>query len=639
MGADPNYALRGTDARMAALEKQVLLLRGDLQKAYREIAECRSIIQEKDKEIAALKNDNIRLTGEVNALNEAMRRLASEGGDSRLLRRYENPDNPGDTSWNDKRKKLLDDERRYEAAQNGEELKDPKMGPPEGHPGHRRTFEGPVIFHDTPPCPVCGTVEHTTPLSKTMLEFDGDSRHMSYARHAGHTVTCLCNRTIQPEFPGLPGTFFGNEALRHIMVYATRRSTDSDISYYFGGLNGAHVSPTSILNARHSISVPLEPTIYHIIAELKRARFIQIDETPYKYRKRKGYVWVVRTDTACLVLALTGRGGDDILPFVGELLDKPVTVDGYSVYTYLFRTRQRCWAHILRGAEDVCISHPDTPHYRDLYRSLKLVLHRAKEAAARTAAAGGAPMDTCKQFADEVRGLAARYGSLKFAGTLHAAADNLFTFLRYPGMPPTNNGSERDIRDWVVPIREVSHKFMTERGMRTFSILQSFAATCSKLNLDVGESFLRVLRDPTYNIVREGLSAAPPAPPMLPVCGTPPMLPAPLPAARPTPSRQPALPAAPPMLPAPLPAALPASRIPAKPPPTSPPYRPFHGMGWAGRPALLMLLAMPALFMQDMLELMPPSYGWEHAIDHQAFPTQGSLATWQDRVPQTDWGG
>ena len=346
------------------------------------------------------------------------------------------------------------------------------------------------------------------------------------------------------------------------MVYATRRSTDSDISHYFGGLNGAHASPTSILNARHSISVPLEPTTRYIIAELKRARFIQIDETPYKYRKRKGYVWVVRTDTACLVLALTGRGGDDILPFVRDLLDKPVTVDGYSVYTHLFRTVQRCWAHILRGAEDVCISHPDTIHYRDLYRSLKLVLHRAKEAAARTAAAGGAPMATCIRFADEVRGLAARYGDLKFAGTLHAAADNLFTFLRYPGMPPTNNGSERDIRDWVVPIREVSHKFMTERGMRTFSILQSFAATCSKLNLDVGESFLRVLRDPTYNIVREGLSVSSPAPPMLPVCSTPPMLPAPLPAARPALPLQPALPAAPPMLPAPLPAARPASRIP-----------------------------------------------------------------------------
>lgn len=44
--------------------------------------------------------------------------------------------------------------------------------------------------------------------------------------------------------------------------------------------------------------MPLEPTIQYIIAELRRVRFIQIDGTPYKYRKRRGYVWVVRTDTA-----------------------------------------------------------------------------------------------------------------------------------------------------------------------------------------------------------------------------------------------------------------------------------------------------------------------------------------------------
>ena len=79
------------------------------------------------------------------------------------------------------------------------------MGPPAGHPVHRRAFGGPVIFYDTPPCPVCGVVECAAPLSKTMLGFDGDSRHMSDTRHAGHTVTYRCNKTRQPEFLGLPG--------------------------------------------------------------------------------------------------------------------------------------------------------------------------------------------------------------------------------------------------------------------------------------------------------------------------------------------------------------------------------------------------------------------------------------------------
>ena len=238
---------------------------GRLAKGIQRDNGCRSIIQEKDGEIAALKNDNIRLTGEVNALNEAICRLTNEGGDGKLLRRYENPNNPGDTSWNDKRKRLLDDERRYEAAQKGEESKDSKMGPPAGH---RRTFDGPVTFHDTPPCPVCGAVEHATPLSKTMLDFDGDSRRMSYTHHAGHVTTCRCSRTIQPEFPGLPGMFFGSEALRHIVVYATRRSTDSDISYYFERLNGARLAHIHTERAPlHQHAAGAHHAVYHFGAE------------------------------------------------------------------------------------------------------------------------------------------------------------------------------------------------------------------------------------------------------------------------------------------------------------------------------------------------------------------------------------
>ncbi|MCE2509092.1 MAG: hypothetical protein J4G04_07355, partial [Nitrosopumilaceae archaeon] len=64
---------------------------------------------------------------------------------------------------------------------------------------------------------------------------------------------------------------------------------------------------------------------------------------------------------------------------------------------------------------------------------------------------------------------------------------------------------------------------------------QSFAATCSKLDLDVGESFLRILHDPTHNIVREGLRG-PAALPMLPIYDAPPMLPAPRPATLPMPA-------------------------------------------------------------------------------------------------------
>ena len=568
--------------RKRASEKECTLLRRELQKCRAEISESRQTNRKQECQIVYQENEITRLKGEVRALKEALRQATSErDGKERHLKRYENSNTPGDTSWNDKRKKFR---REEDAAQKGHKIKEPKMGPPVGHAGHRRTVDdAPVVHHDTLPCTICNTVYSVTPVSKMMLDFDGDTRLVSHTRHTGYAAVCGCNKTIQPPFPGLPRTFFGDEALRHILVYSTRRSTDSDIAYYFDSLNGAAVSHVSIMNARRAISVVLEPTMQYIQEELKKARYIQLDETPFKYRKRKAYVWVIRTDRVCMILALSGRSCNDILPFVKDLLDKPVTVDGYSVYVSLFHIRQRCWAHILRDAEGVCISNPKIFHYRALYRDLKSIYHRAKNVAAAAAASGGADMDVCNKMADEVRIIAAKYGELKFANKLHSAAADLFTFMRYPGMPPTNNGSERDIRDWVVPIREVSHKFMSEKGMRVFSVLQSFAATCSKMNLDVGDSFMKILADPAHNIIQEGLKDNPTTLSMH-----------------------------------------------ARPSHTAPSWQQLRDMR-ANPPAWFVLLAILALYMLGMLSLEPPPYHWRHS---DVLPIYESLAIYQNRVFQ-----
>ena len=168
---------------------------------------------------------------------------------------------------------------------------------------------------------------------------------------------------------------------------------------------------------------------------------------------------------------------------------------------------------------------------------------------------------------------------------MHAAisADDLFTFMRYPGMPPTNNGSERDIRDWVVPIREVSHKFMSEKGMRVFSVLQSFAATCSKMNLDVGDSFMKILADSAHNIIQEGLKDNPATLSMH-----------------------------------------------ARPSHTAPSWQQLRDMR-ANPPAWFVLLAMLTLSMLGMLNLEPPPYHWRHS---DVLPIYESLAIYQNRVFQ-----
>ncbi len=52
---------------------------------------------------------------------------------------------------------------------------------------------------------------------------------------------------------------------------------------------------------------------------------------------------------------------------------------------------------------------------------------------------------------------------VKFGDKLEGASPNLFTFLRYPGMAPTNNESERMLLRFVIH-RKIPHVLGFEQG-------------------------------------------------------------------------------------------------------------------------------------------------------------------------------
>ena len=109
----------------------------------------------------------------------------------------------------------------------------------------------------------------------------------------------------------------------------------------------------------------------------------------------------------------------------------------------------------------------------------------------RTAAAAGAAA---------VRGIAGGYegaGRAGFATTLRNAAGDLFTFMAYPGLDPTNNACERAVRE-VVRQRNVRQKLVTAGGRENFDTLMTCLLTWKKLGL------------PAPSKMRELLGAAPP---------------------------------------------------------------------------------------------------------------------------------
>ena len=357
-------------------------------------------------------------------------------------------------------------------------------------------------------CQATGSLIYRYASGVLVNDFFEDRMWIKTTAHVAAVYDCAaCGRSgIQARLPNIKGTWFGKKALSFIVQLGGRKNVDADIAEMFEDMFNFRTAETTVWNARCAATDLLEYTMLIIRNALRKAKHLGIDETYYANEGDSGYVWVVRTDRVTFVLAMDSRGGDVIEKYMSDLLHIPVTTDGYSPYLTHFKILQRCWAHILRAAESAYVhsdqNSPMRAYYVDLYHKLLDIFGDAKRVAAKTAAAGGAKREVCAEFEERVMCVVAAYGSHDFATTLRGAAPNLFTFLIHPGMPPTNNDTERDIRDAVVVQRKIRRRFVNARGRHVFSVIQSFNSTCRKLGLVPWRCMERIIDDPNTTYLR-----------------------------------------------------------------------------------------------------------------------------------------
>ena len=85
---------------------------------------------------------------------------------------------------------------------------------------------------------------------------------------------------------------------------------------------------------------------------------------------------------------------------------------------------------------------------------------------------------------------------------LEGAAQHLFTFLRYSGMPSHNNAAELGTRDPVVLHRNVRHRLSEPKGMEVFPVSVSVARACHKWGMFPRVAVESPARDPGRSVFR-----------------------------------------------------------------------------------------------------------------------------------------
>ena len=341
------------------------------------------------------------------------------------------------------------------------------------------------------------------PLIKTVYDFadDGTMRIKCVAYVIERAACKRCGVISAANPPTIPGTSLGPKALGFVEEYYARRSTNETISYYFDALYGFKISPNAIWNARKALKSLLAPVYGQILSRIAEASFIQFDESSFKMNGKKGYVWLVTTLDATYLVAAPSRAAIMLDTYFGKLLDMPVVADGYAAYN-LFPVKQRCWVHILRKAEKYAIRKGGS--YLSCYRRLFAIYKRIKDRKSASCA-------ECLDLERTVLEIASAYGNVeqkkehdgcKFRVTLEGAAPYLFTFLRYPGMPPHNNAAELEIRYAVVLHRNVRHQLSEPEGREVFSVLISVARTCHKQGIFPRIAVEEMIRDPDWSIFK-----------------------------------------------------------------------------------------------------------------------------------------
>ena len=222
--------------------------------------------------------------------------------------------------------------------------------------------------------------------------------------------------------------------------------------------------------------------------KIKASALIHADETSWRNDGRGHYAWYAGNAHLAFFHIDRHRSTEVAQYLLGSRFEGILVADRYAAYNGVHaNARQACLAHLITQAKEIT-------------RELLLIEDRDKEAEAFCAGVATFFSKACalgqellsgtrkwkeaprieKRLVSELKRLCAGRLNYKPAETLRVSLIKdqhyLFTFLRHPGVQPTNNQAEQSIR-FLVIFRKLMFGTRSQSGLRTHSVLPSLVLT------------------------------------------------------------------------------------------------------------------------------------------------------------------
>lgn len=308
------------------------------------------------------------------------------------------------------------------------------------------------------------------------------------ARYIGYHIYDLPNSKQLPLPDGLRNSRseYGIEIILILafLHYFVGVSIDNarDIMQFFMGLELSKSQADSLLSQLASDWNEQYDTITELIA---LSLVVYIDETGWKVGKRSCYTWVFSTAMHVLFSCGVGRSKTEAEKILGPLFAGIGVTDDYGAYKKLFTSHQLCWAHLIRKAIKLALQHPDEKHYApfldDLFSIYQEAVRCQKDGRLSTGRAQKA-----FDLQEAIRSLCTRHGEtidedvmpdheatfIRLQNELVDNVDCLFVFVEHPEVEPTNNRSERNLRN-EAEIRKGGRTSKSVKGAKRRSIIMT----------------------------------------------------------------------------------------------------------------------------------------------------------------------
>ena len=376
----------------------------------------------------------------------------------------------------------------------GKKPKGKKPGGQPGHRGHHRMLLPPervdeVVLHTPESCERCGHSLAGTEEGRPVHVHQVIELPPIRAEVKEHRMVCLrcpkCSALTRGRLPAeVGGKHFGPRltGLAGVLAGYYRISRRSITDLLGRLLDVPAPSLGSTEACTQETSAALETAYQEVQAEVRTSRWAGVDETPWKLRGDKMWLWVGVAERATMFRVSESRGAKELRAFLGEY-DGVVSSDRWCAYQ-IYDRRQLCWAHLIRN-----------------FRKLGLRGGKATEFAIQGEAVCDRVFERWRSFRegtverDELkRGMKSIRAS--FLRLLKCGAESinkkvasmcrnllklwpaLWTFLDEP-IEPTNNAAERALRKAVL-WRKGCFGNQSEAGLRYAERILSITATCQQ---------------------------------------------------------------------------------------------------------------------------------------------------------------